>query len=238
MTDVAFQAAADRIGCDLATMRAVFKVESAGRYLDDMNEPIRRFEPHHFPKAYWPKIGFAPQGAPWRASLALSKRQREDMFEWATAISYEDACKAASWGAPQIMGFNASLCGYASASSMVLAFRSPDKQIEAFSRFVINKGLAIALIQRDWLRFAVGYNGSGQAAVYARKIADAYEQESGRVVPPARDWDALDTWGTPERPVEPRIDPAVPIPPPKPSPATRGFWARLLARIARWWKYL
>lgn len=185
-SDLIWSQMAKRLGCDEATIRAVFEVEASGDFFDRAGNVIQRFEPHHFPKKDWPAIGFAPGNkAPWRASLAIRTSTRTRMFEAAKAINLENALKAASHGAPQIMGFNHRLAGFKSAKAMVDAFsESADAQIIAFVSFVEASNLATHLRSQDWLSFASGYNGDGQAPVYARKIESAYRRQT-RGVPSA-----------------------------------------------------
>jgi hypothetical protein len=173
--------AAEKLGCDIATIKAVFEVEAAGRFFDSDGKLPQRFEPHHFPREHWPRIGFHPGSvAPWRASLKIKESKRKQMFDTAQQIDTEAAYDATSWGAPQVMGFNAHLCGYKTAVEMVDAFeKSADNQIRAFVSFLINTGLSTHLRSQDWFAFAAGYNGSGQAATYAGKIESAYRRHSG-----------------------------------------------------------
>ncbi|UXO93732.1 N-acetylmuramidase [Pseudanabaena phage Pan1] len=169
-----------RIGCDEATIRAVFEVEASGAFFDKSGNLVQRFEPHHFPKRHWGKLGFDPKGtAPWRASLKVKTSTRRAMFEAAQKIDVEAALKATSHGAPQIMGFNHRLAGYPSAQAMVDMFEdSADEQIRAFVAFVESSNLDTHLRSQDWLAFAAGYNGDGQAKVYAAKIESAYRRQS------------------------------------------------------------
>lgn len=174
---------ATQLGCEIAAIKAVFEVEAAGKFYETNGKLPRRFEPHHFPKRYWGQIGFNPGSTtPWRASLKLSTSKRRQMFDIAERIDAEAAYDAASWGAPQTMGFNAHLAGYQTALEMVSAYeRSADDQIRGFVSFCINAGLDTHLRSHDWLAFASGYNGSGQAPVYAAKIETAYRRQSGGV---------------------------------------------------------
>lgn len=173
--------AADMLGCDMQSIRAVFEVEAGGKFYASSGALIRRFEPHHFTNTHWSQIGFSTGGkAPWRASLAISKRERARMFDAAETIDAEACYDATSWGAPQVMGFNAELAGHNSAIDMVKAFEaSADNQVMAFASFVINAGLDGAIRSHDWYAFASGYNGSGKAADYASKIESAYRRQSG-----------------------------------------------------------
>lgn len=174
-----FDRAARRLGCDMAAIRAVWEVEAAGRHFRDDGSVLRRFEPHHFPRRHWAAIGFSPRAgeAPWRASLRLSS---EAMFQAAAEIDREAACRATSWGAPQIMGFNHADAGFVSAMAMVahMAEGAP-QQLGAFVQLIEGWDLAPALRGHDWQAFARRYNGTGQIATYARRIEAAYRRASG-----------------------------------------------------------
>jgi hypothetical protein len=175
-----FREVAAKIGCDLAAIRAVFAVEAAGVYFNSDGSPLRRFEPHHLPRSLWASIGFDPGNVkPWRASLKVSKTRRAKMYREALTLNAEAAKRAASWGAPQIMGFNYAAVGYDSASELVEAFEQPDEQVRAFAEFVLSKGIDSALRAHDWFTFASTYNGNGKAADYAGKIERAYRRFSG-----------------------------------------------------------
>lgn len=173
---------AERIGCDIPTIKAVFEVEAAGRFYESNGKLPRRFEPHHFPREHWGRLGFAPrQGqAAWRASLALRTSARRRMFDIAESIDAEATYRASSWGAPQIMGFNCRLAGFATATEMVDAFeQGADEQIHAFVEFCESANLTTHLRSQNWFSFASGYNGNGQAAHYAALIESAYRRQSG-----------------------------------------------------------
>lgn len=172
---------AAQLGSDTATLKAVFEVEAAGKFFNSDGSIPRRFEPHHFPKRFWGTLGFNPGNrAAWRASLALKTSVRRAMFDRAENMDTEATFDAASWGAPQIMGFNAELAGHDSAVEMVDAMQQgADQQVIAFFNFVENAGLSTHLRSHNWLAFAAGYNGSGQAPVYAAKIESAYRRQSG-----------------------------------------------------------
>lgn len=174
-----FQAAADRIGCDVAAIRAVWEVEAGGQHFRADGSVIRRFEPHHFPRRFWGQIGFAVRNgeAPWRASLRLST---EDMFQDAAMLDADAAMVATSWGAPQIMGFNHADAGFASARDMVAHMAvSAAHQLGAFVQLVEAWGIAGAIRAHDWRAFARRYNGSGQVERYAALMESAYRRHSG-----------------------------------------------------------
>lgn len=88
-----------------------------------------------------------------RLEKALSLCQRDGQGP-------EPALKSASWGMGQIMGFNHQLVGYAAAVAMVDAMKAgEDAQLAAMAAFLHKNGLDQALVKRDWVAFARGYNG-------------------------------------------------------------------------------
>lgn len=101
-------------------------------------------------------------------------------FDLAARLSSREvACLSASLGGPQIMGFNHGLIGYASAHEMFQAFaRSERWQVLGFFDFCKAKNLGGPIASRDWPGFASVYNGPGNAAAYAAKIAAAFAEAS------------------------------------------------------------
>lgn len=183
LADADFARAATRIGCDVPAIRAVWEVEAAGQHFLPDGSVIRRFEPHHFPRDLWPRIGFTPRPgeAAWRASVRLST---EAMFLAAYRLDPGSALRASSWGAPQILGSNALAAGHASAEAMVRVMaQGAPQQLDAFVRLITAWGLDAALRGHDWTTFARRYNGSGQVAHYARLMEAAYRRHSGRASP-------------------------------------------------------
>jgi peptidoglycan hydrolase-like protein with peptidoglycan-binding domain len=179
LTDRDFRQAAERIGCDVAAIRAVWEVEAGGRHFLADGSVIRRFEPHHFPRQHWQAIGFSvPNGtAPWRASL---KQSTEAMFQRAARLDDNAAMRASSWGAPQIMGFNHKDAGFDDPRAMVEHMAvSAAHQLGAFVQLVEAWGIAGAIRAHDWRAFARRYNGSGQVDRYARLMETAYRKHSG-----------------------------------------------------------
>ena len=169
-----FDRAARQLGCTPAEIKAVWKVEAAGRPFRRDGSVERRFEPHHFPRTRWGQIGFSVREgeAPWRASLRLSN---EAMFVRAYENNGNAALRAASWGAPQIMGFNHSDAGFIEARDMVAAMATGEaKHLEAFTTLINKWGLAPAIRAHDWERFARRYNGPGQVKHYAGLLERAF----------------------------------------------------------------
>ena len=198
LSDLDFEMAAERLECDIPAIKAIWDVEAGGRHFLDDGSVIRRFEPHHFPKMHWNAIRYNPTSANvrakalargwitdaatsvplWRASLILST---EAMFQRAYSIDPEAALRASSWGAPQIMGFNAEAAGFKNAVDMVTHMSNGARnQLGAFVQLIEGWGLASAIRSHDWRAFARRYNGTGQIESYAAKIESAYRRHSGK----------------------------------------------------------
>lgn len=92
----------------------------------------------------------------------------------ATAIRFNEsqAYESASYGLPQLMGFNYRRAGYRSAKDMYNAFvTGEEEQLRAMFRWMDSGGLITHLKNKDLYSFARAYNGSGQARYYADLIA-------------------------------------------------------------------
>ena len=169
-----FARIAGELGCEPAALQAVWRVEAAGRPFLADGSLTRRFEPHKLAR---------PEGT-WKTSLKIGAAERERRFLAAYARDPQDACRATSWGGPQIMGFNAAACGYPSAVEMVRAFADSEaEQLRGFAAFLRASGLDGALRARDWRTFALTYNGSGQVETYAARMEAAYRELAGRASP-------------------------------------------------------
>ena len=115
----------------------------------------------------------SPDGA-WRRFHGEQGAEYEAFALARHLAGEETACLCASFGGPQIMGFNHAIVGYASATEMARAFgRSERWQVLAFFDFCAAQGILDALRQEDWRHFATVYNGPGNADAYAAKIAAA-----------------------------------------------------------------
>lgn len=169
-----FARAAEALGCEEAALRAVWKVEAAGRPFRADGSLERRFEPH--------KLA-VPDGN-FRTSMALSNVAREAKFGAAFRKDPNDAMRATSWGGPQIMGFNHSAAGFSSVAEMVEAFADDEAaQLLGFVSLIRSWGLDSALRARDWRTFTARYNGNANIAAYSAKIEAAYQALSGRASP-------------------------------------------------------
>jgi N-acetylmuramidase len=167
------------IGVGEDEVHAILDVESAGSGFDRQGRPKMLFEPHIF----WRELGPGPKrDEAARQGLAYPKWKRDypadsyPRLEKAMAIDRNAALRSASWGLPQIMGFNCKLAGYPTAKAMVEAFLDDeDTHLRAMINFIKATGLDDELRRHDWAGFARGYNGAGFAKNgYDRKLAQAF----------------------------------------------------------------
>ena len=179
-------ALAATLHCEPAAIWAVCDVESAGGgFLPDQRPKIlyeahifgrltgHRFDGTH-PNISAPSWNRALYGAPGAhqydrlvEAIALANGQ------WRAA-----ALQSASWGMFQIVGMNFAVCGFATVEEYVAAMcDSEGAQLAAFGAFCAHEELDRALAAHDWERFALGYNGPGEAENgYDAKLAAAYRR--------------------------------------------------------------
>ena len=112
--------------------------------------------------------------ATWRAVVRLWNNYGGAVLEQAARATLDPAVAAlesASYGLPQLMGFNFRVTAHADARAMLVAFqRSAREQIAGFFGFVAANHLADLARQGKFVAFARRYNGIGKEALYADKI--------------------------------------------------------------------
>ncbi len=166
-------------------VRAVVEVEAAGSGYDRQGRLKMLFEPHVF----WRELSERKRALAVTQGLAYRRwgerpypADSYPRLEAAMRIDRPAALRSASWGLPQIMGFNHRAAGYASAAEMVDAFADDEEvQLEAMLRFIESENLDDALRRLDWSAFARGYNGAGYAAHgYHTRLAAAHARWTRR----------------------------------------------------------
>lgn len=186
-TGAALFAAVERIGCELAVLEAILEVESGQKDFDAQGRLIILTEKHVFwrelPKHLRARARARGLATPkWRKANykglgGSGSDKRWDRLGKMVALDETAGLRSASYGGPQIMGFNHLLCGYATVGEFVLALASSgDKQDEAFIRFLEKSGLADELRAKDFRAIARRYNGPGQVSHYAALMQAAYER--------------------------------------------------------------
>ena len=189
--------AADGAGIKRAALLALVETETAGKpFEDDGRTPALLYERH----VAWLEAGKVSQklrAAFAVAGLAIMKWSRATQYKdqrnsssrlaligKARAINAEVANRSASWGLPQIMGFNAEGIGFETATHMVAYMTADlDAQIDVLVRNLRKMNLIAALNRGDWVRVARTYNGPGYAANrYDVKLADANKRWERKLV--------------------------------------------------------
>ncbi|MEM6904921.1 MAG: N-acetylmuramidase domain-containing protein [Pseudomonadota bacterium] len=98
----------------------------------------------------------------WNRSLYWGGAAEYRRLETAMALDAGAAIKSASYGFPQIMGFNYHLCGYANAESMITHFANcAPAQIEALAEFMRAQKIDRKLRDFDFEGASKIYNGRG-----------------------------------------------------------------------------
>ena len=179
------QAAADRLGVELACVKAVNEVESRGSGFLDDGRPVILLERHiayrqakaadlpvdtmalRYPNLVNPnRGGYAGGAAEW---------SRFDNLRSVTSLQI--AIEACSWGLFQVMGYHWQALGYASAEEFQAQMMdSESNQLDAFVRFVLlDPAMLKALKAKKWTEFARLYNGPAyKENLYDAKLAAAY----------------------------------------------------------------
>jgi len=173
--------AAQRLGCEVAALRAVMAVESRNSGYDANRRPIILFEPHVFYRVLPPRKlqGAIDAGLAYKrwGTRPYPRTSDGNYARLSAAIDIDEECafRAVSIGLGQILGENYKLAGCASAKEMFArACDSEGEQLEQMASFIEESKLTDALRNRDWRKFARVYNGPGKVDAYASDLAAAY----------------------------------------------------------------
>ncbi len=250
------EALSQALGIEPAVAVATLAVESGGQAFAADGRMIIRFENHVFYNQ-WGKHNqekFAQHftynntqswtGHKWRPSPDQpwqppnlpdfhGNQSREwEVFNFAATLDDSAAKMSISMGAPQIMGFNFGLIGFASVQDMFTAFTQGERnQMIGFFDFVryVSPNAVKALQTRDFRTFAAYYNGSGQAVMYGNLIQTAYDAfnqlRAAQPAPPTP------PQPQPEPEPEPEPEPAQPEPEPTPPAKPEKIFVKILASV-------
>lgn len=179
---------AEEFGIELAALRAVMLIESAGSGFDSFGRPKALFERHHFYKhvkanydqatldeAVTKKLAYPKWGQlPYPKGSSAVYAEIEAAYE----IAPREALLSTSWGLGQIMGSNYALAGCKSVEEMVdQAMDHEEAQLKQMLNFIKNTNLLNKLKAQDWAGFAKGYNGPAYAVnQYDTKLEAAYNR--------------------------------------------------------------
>lgn len=184
LTVTDFEREARRLGCEVATLRAVCHVEAPRGGFNPDDTPVTLFEGHKFYKHTGGKFATTDPdlcyqtwtrkhyGGTWQAEQKRLQRAME--------LDRPAALKSASWGRFQILGENFIDAGHPTLQSFVNAmYRDERGHLSAFVEVVRAWGLVTALRNRNFEAFARRYNGPGYAANgYHTKMQAAYAEFS------------------------------------------------------------
>jgi peptidoglycan hydrolase-like protein with peptidoglycan-binding domain len=184
LADGDFSTAAANLGCDVAAIRAVARVESSRKPFDDLGRPTILYERHLFDRltggkfrAKHPDISNPEPGGYGTFASQYSKMER------AYAVDADAALKACSWGMFQILGQNHQAAGFGTVVEYVKAMcQTEAEHLKAFVSFVrANPSMNTALRNHDWAGFARRYNGPDfHKNNYDVRMADAFREARGR----------------------------------------------------------
>ncbi len=107
-----------------------------------------------------------------------------DRLKQAIALDEEAALKSASWGLPQMMGFNHVAAGFDTPAAMVAAMvDTEDAQLKALGGFIkSNSKMLRAIQQHDWASFAAAYNGPNfRKNHYDSRLAAAFAKSKSMI---------------------------------------------------------
>ena len=170
-----FKEASLVLGCEVAAIKAVAKVESDGSGFDNLGRIRILFEGHVFYSLTKGKYGITDISYPKWTKKYYGLPQY-DRFNKAYALDKNAAMQSCSWGMFQIMGFNYDKCGFSEVGSFLDFMKKSEKnQLLCFCRFVKSRGLDDEIRNRQWAKFACGYNGTGyKSNAYDTKLEKWY----------------------------------------------------------------
>lgn len=167
LTLIGLQNALDSLGEHNITEReiwAVLRVETSGCGFYPDRRPVILFERHLFHRFTDGRFDDSPSADPISSPApggygGGGDRQYVRLAR-AASLDRRAALEATSWGIGQVLGMNASVCGFGSAEEMALAMTTgEDAQLAAVAAFLRQAGLGPALAAHNWTEFARGYNG-------------------------------------------------------------------------------
>lgn len=170
----------DMLGVGEPEVWSVLTVETRGfGYLSDRRPQIL-FERHIFSRETdrafddgFPEVSSRHAGG--------YKGGNDEYARLAEAARLDSAAahRSASWGLPQVMGFNHGVVGFGDVHEMVDAVvEGEDEQIKMLAEFILaNAKCRIGLQRRDWATFAAAYNGPDfRKNDYDNRLAAAFEK--------------------------------------------------------------
>lgn len=180
---------------ELAAVKAINEVESAGKGFLMSGKPKILFEGHVF----WKQLqnrGIKPENLltssyknvlypKWTKLFYEGGEKEYDRLNKAISISSDSKVKeaalaSASWGCFQIMGYHALSLGYSSVQEFVDKMYLHEREhLIAFGKFLQVNNIMVDLKNKNWAKVAEKYNGPNyKVNKYDQKLAKAYQKYS------------------------------------------------------------
>lgn len=179
LTEEDFKQAAETLKCEVAAIKAVCAVEAPKGGFNKDDSPVILFEPFLFSdytkgkyddktvkigKDEYP-LSINRRKKTW--SIANAKYGpssiQHSKLQAASELDRDAALKACSWGKFQILGSNYLMCGCKTLQEFInLQYKDEASQLKCFISFLKSSKLDKALRAKDWVTFAIGYNGPRQ----------------------------------------------------------------------------
>jgi hypothetical protein len=178
LTQRALDEASGIVGIPNAAMWAVIQVESSGAGFQPDRRPKILFERHLFHRATGGRFDAShpdisnPNGGGYGAGGA----HQYDRLAEALGLDRKAALASASWGLGQVLGSNFKVAGFANVEGMVAKMVLSERhQLLGMFKFIDGNNLGKHLKNKNWLSFALGYNGqNAEANGYPHKLEAAF----------------------------------------------------------------
>lgn len=193
LTEADYEAVAEELGVEVAAIKAVVDIEAGVEHKGfwKPGKPIVNFSVKMYRKLA-PRRGISLKKVQKRhpelfekpnvKKYGSSQAAYRACIEVAARIDSVSAYESTFWGMFQIGGFNWQKCEASGLGEFVeLMSRSERDQLELFARFIKNSGMLQDLKKKDWLRFALKYNGSeARSRGYHKRLAAAYRRHKSK----------------------------------------------------------
>lgn len=193
LTEEDFEEVAQRLGVEVAAIKAVVEIE-AGRTHQGFvapGKPLINFDLAMF-RRFATRRGvnlskYSKSHSVVFTSSRGSQTKAHRRLDAAMSINPHAAIEGTFWGMFQIGGFNWKKCGTESLEDFAKRMATTERaQLDMFAEFITNAGLLKSLQDKNWAKFARGYNGPGYARRgYHTRMAQAYARHSKAAKPAA-----------------------------------------------------
>lgn len=193
LTEEDYREVAEELDVEVAAIKAVVDIEAGKAHQGFWapGKPIINFDLAMYRRAakrYGVNLSKAQKKSPVifaRPNIRKYGSQQaaqQARLDAARAIHDGAAVEGTFWGMFQIGGFNWKKLGFSSPTEMAEAMSlSEREQLEIFARFICEFNMLKDLQNKNWLGFALKYNGPrARSRGYHTRMAAAYARHSGR----------------------------------------------------------